>query len=216
MDAFNRAIRSYAVPHGFGGANGLFGILQRKHMETYGTTREQLGRIAVDQRANAARNPNALLRGPMSLEDYLNARPIADPLRLYDCVLPCAGAEAVIVAPLERAPAGKGVRVLAGRERHNHAPGEVAPLSAGFELFRDALYAEAGYGPEDMAFVQAYDDYPITGRDRDVAREAVRENADQSLVAWQPNSSTEGLQLTRRAWCPLRYIAIRARDLKPG
>ena len=161
MDNFNRALKNYGTPNGFGGANGLFGIVQRKHMETYGTKREQLGRISVGQRASAVLNDNALLRTPMTLEDYMNARVIADPIHLYDCVLPCSGAEAVIVGALDRAPRGKGVRVLSGFERHNHPPGEIAPLRGGWELFRDALYRDAGYGPTEMDFVQAYDDYPI-------------------------------------------------------
>lgn len=161
MDFFNRALISYATPNGFGGANGLFGIVQRKHMETYGTRRQELGRIAVGQRASARQNENALLRGPMTIEDYLDARVIADPIRLYDCVLPCAGADAVLVGALDRAPAGKGIRVLAGYEQHNHPAGEIAPLHGGWELFRDRLWADAGRGPADMDFVQAYDDYPI-------------------------------------------------------
>jgi acetyl-CoA acetyltransferase len=161
MDNFNRALKNYGTPNGFGAANGLFGIVMRKHMETYGTRREQLGRIAVDQRASARLNDNALLRGPMTLDDYLDARVIADPIRLYDCVLPCAGAEAVVIGPLDRAPAGKGVRVLAGHERHNHPAGEIAPLRGGWETFRDALFDEADRDHADMDFVQAYDDYPV-------------------------------------------------------
>lgn len=161
MDNFNRALRNYGAPNGFGGANGLFAIVQRKHMETYGTRREELGRISIGQRASARLNDNALLRGPLTIEDYLTARVIADPIRLYDCVLPCSGAEAVLVAPLDRAKPGRGVRVLAGYEQHNHPPDEIAPLRGGWELFRDALYRDAGYGPKDMDFVQAYDDYPI-------------------------------------------------------
>jgi acetyl-CoA acetyltransferase len=161
MDRFNKALINYGTPNGFGGANGLFGIIQRKHMETYGTRREDLGRIAVGQRASARLNENALLRGPMTIEDYLAARVIADPIRLFDCVLPCAGADSVIVGALDRAPSGKGVRVLSGYERHNHPAGEIAPLTGGWELFRDALWREAGIGPEEVDFVQAYDDYPI-------------------------------------------------------
>lgn len=161
MDNFNRALMNYAVPNGFGGANGLFAIIQRKHMEMYGTTRERLGRISVDQRFNARLNENALLRGPLTLADYLEARMIADPLRLYDCVLPCAGAGAVVVGPLDRAPEGKGIRVLSGFEHHNYPPGEVAPLTGGWVLYRDRLYGEAGYGSDEMNFVQFYDDYPI-------------------------------------------------------
>ena len=161
MDFFNKALINYGTPNGFGGANGLFGIVQRKHMEIYGTRREQLGRVAVGQRASARLNENALLRGPMTIEDYLNCRIIADPIRLYDRVLPCTGADAVVVGALDRAPAGKGIRILAGFEQHNHPAGEIAPLRGGWELYRDLLWADAGYGPSDMHFVQAYDDYPI-------------------------------------------------------
>jgi acetyl-CoA acetyltransferase len=161
MDNFNRALKNYGTSHGFGGATGLFGIIQRKHMQTYGTRPEQLGRIAVGQRASAGLNDNALLRAPMTLDDYLASRIIADPLRLYDCVLPCAGVEAVILGKPADAPGGKGIKVLAGYEHHNHPVGEPAPLCGGWELYRDALWRDAGYAPTDMDFVQAYDDYPI-------------------------------------------------------
>ena len=60
MDNFSRGLRNYGTPTGFGGANGLFGIIQRKHTETYGTRREDLGRISVDQRRSAQRNEHAL------------------------------------------------------------------------------------------------------------------------------------------------------------
>jgi acetyl-CoA acetyltransferase len=161
MDQFNSALSNYGTPNGFGGANGLFGIVQRKHMETYGTQRSQLGRISVGQRRSAQRNPNALLRGPLTLEDYLGARMIADPIGLYDCVLPCTGAEAVIVTSLDRVPREKRTRVLSGFERHNHPAGEIAPLSGGWATFRDRLFADAGREHADLDFVQAYDDYPI-------------------------------------------------------
>lgn len=158
---FNRSIGDYLTPHGFAGMNSLFAMIQRKHMETYGTRCEQLGRISVALRRNASENEAALLRSPMSIDDYLNAPLIADPIRLFDCVMPCSGAEALIVGPLDRAPAGKGARMIASGERHNHPPGEPTPLRGGWELFREAMYAGAGMGPEDMDFLQAYDDYPI-------------------------------------------------------
>jgi len=161
MDNFSRGLRNYGTPLGFGGANGLFGIIQRKHMESYGTRREALGRISVDQRRSAQRSEHAMLRGPLTIDDCMNARIIADPIRLYNCVLPCAGAEAVVVTMLDRAPSGKGVKVLSGFERNNHPPMEIAPLRGGWEIFADRLFAEAGYGPKDMDFVQLYDDYPI-------------------------------------------------------
>ena len=159
--SFNRAVADYLAPHGFGGMNGLFALIQRKHMDRFGTTCEALGRIAVDQRANARANPDALLRGMMTINDYLAAPVIADPLRLYDCVMPCSGAEAIIVGPLERAAPGKRVAVLASGERHNHRPDEAVPVEGGWRGFRDALYDEAGLGPADVQMLQAYDDYPI-------------------------------------------------------
>jgi acetyl-CoA acetyltransferase len=157
---FTHAVSDYLAPHGYGGPPGMHAIIQKKHMERYGTTREQLGRIAVDQRANAAGNEAALLRKPLTLDDYLNAKLVAEPLRLFDCVLPCSGAEAVVVGPLERSR-GKGVRLLASRERHNHPLGEIAPLRGGWEVFRDQLFNDAGYGPRDMQFMNCYDDFPI-------------------------------------------------------
>lgn len=158
---FNTAIADYLMPHGFGGMPGLFAIIQRKHMERFGTTREQLGRIAVDLRANARLNEAALLRGPMSLADYLDAKPIAEPLGLFDCVMPCSGAEAIVIGPLDRAPKGKRVKIRAHRERNNHPAGEVAPVSGGWEVFRDELFAAADRSREDMDFMQCYDDFPI-------------------------------------------------------
>lgn len=158
---FTAAVSNYLAPHGYGGPPGMHAIIQRKHMEYYGTTREQLGRIAVDQRASAGLNEAALLRAPMSIEDYLNAKLVADPLRLYDCVMPCSGAEALVIGPLDRAPAGKRVRLLSAGERHNHPVGEIAPLCGGWEVFRDELFDEAGFGQGDMHFMQCYDDFPI-------------------------------------------------------
>jgi len=84
-------MRDWMASHGFGGANGKFALHTRLHSETVGATAEDFNLLHVARRYNAIGNPNALLRTPMSMRDYLTARPIADPLRLYDCVMPCAG-----------------------------------------------------------------------------------------------------------------------------
>lgn len=163
LDAFTPAIRDHLAPQGFGGANGLFALVQREHSHLYGTTRAQLGRIAVTQRAHAALNPNALLREVITLEDYLEARPIAEPLHLFDCVLPCSGAEAVLVVDAEigRASGRPLVELLATRELHNAYPELSLSLPTGFELYADDLFAEAGVDRSDLDFVELYDDYPI-------------------------------------------------------
>jgi acetyl-CoA acetyltransferase len=103
------------------------------------------------------------MKKKLTLEDYLTARPIADPLRLFDCVMPCAGAEAFLV--LRRAEAQRlglpCARLLATIERHNAFPDDPVQYRGGWALDRDELYAQAGLGPEDVDFVEVYDDYPV-------------------------------------------------------
>ena len=74
---------------------------RRRHFQRYGTTRETLGWIALNQRANAALNPTAIYRDPMTMDDYLSARMITTPFGLYDCDVPCDGAVAVIVSAVD-------------------------------------------------------------------------------------------------------------------
>ncbi len=164
IDRFNGSLRDYMAPYGFGAANGVFALHTRLYMEKYGTTRKDFGSLAVAQRQNALRNPNAVFYGkPLTLEDYLNARPIADPLRLFDCVHPCAGADCVILASEDVA---KGldvplVQILGGGEMHNYPANDIYSLRAGWEAFRDRMYDQAGLSPQDMEFAQLYDDYPV-------------------------------------------------------
>ena len=70
----------------------------RRHMELYGTTKEQLGWIALNGRRNAALNPLAVYRDPMTMDDYLSARPVSTPLGLLDCDVPIDGSIAVVVS----------------------------------------------------------------------------------------------------------------------
>ena len=69
-----------------------------QYLHRYGSTREMLGYIALNGRANAARNPAAIYRDPMTMDDYMSARPITTPFGLYDCDVPCDGSIAVIVS----------------------------------------------------------------------------------------------------------------------
>ena len=120
-----------------------------------------MGKICVHQRNNACLNENALFRSPLTMDQYLNARPIADPLRLYDCVMACSGANAIVIGATDRVKKGKSVRVLSGFERHNHLPDQIVPLEGGWQTYKDKLWDTAGYGPHDMNLVNVYDDYPI-------------------------------------------------------
>ena len=132
-------------------------------MQKHGATREDFGKLCVAQRANALKFPLALFKKPLSLEQYLGARPIAEPLHLFDCVMPCAGAEAFLVLREERAKSlGMAYARLRGTiERHNAFAADPVQMRAGWALDRDELYRQAGAGPQDMDFVETYDDYPV-------------------------------------------------------
>src|SRR5258706_9381696 len=91
MMEFTLPFRSYSA------ANWIAMNAQR-HFHEYGTTREQLAWIALNARRNAARNPRAIYRDPLSLDDYLAARLISTPFCLFDCDVPCDGATAMIVS----------------------------------------------------------------------------------------------------------------------
>jgi acetyl-CoA acetyltransferase len=75
----------------------------QRHFHEYGTTREQLAWIALNARRNAAGNPNAIYRDPLSLDQYLSARLISTPFCLFDCDVPCDGATAMIVSRVDAA-----------------------------------------------------------------------------------------------------------------
>jgi acetyl-CoA acetyltransferase len=163
LDGFTPAMGGYLAPHGFGGANGLFALVQRQHMHRHGSRREQLGQLAVRQRAHALLNPNALFRVPLTLEDYLEARPICEPLGLFDCVMPCSGAHGVLVVAddVARSLERRALRVLSVKETHNAHPRASSSLTGGFEAYADELFDEAGLTRADVDFCELYDDYPI-------------------------------------------------------
>ncbi|MBI1994480.1 MAG: thiolase family protein [Deltaproteobacteria bacterium] len=154
---------NYVDVYGYGGPNTLMALVQRRHMEGYGTTLEQVGKIAVTQRENARLNPQALLRDPMSLGDYLNSRMISDPIRLFDCVMPCSGAECVILASEKKAKqiTEKLVYLVADGERVNYQVDKMLPdkTTFGIKVVADRLFAEVRRDQIDL--FELYDDYPI-------------------------------------------------------
>ncbi len=87
----------------FGPANTMYALALRRHMHLFGTDHDQLGAIAVAQRAWAQRNPRAQMRAPMTLEDYHASRWVVEPLHLFDCCLVSNGGVAVIVTSAARA-----------------------------------------------------------------------------------------------------------------
>jgi acetyl-CoA acetyltransferase len=163
IGSFSRFAQDAVYPYGAGGPNASFAFLTAHYMRTFGARREDFGKLCVAQRENALSFPHALFKKPLTLQEYLDARPVAEPLHLFDCVMPCAGAEAFLVMRRQRAlDLGLGfVRVLATMERHNSFPDDPVQSRGGWALDRDELFARAGVRHEDVDILQTYDDYPV-------------------------------------------------------
>lgn len=163
LSSFSRFAMDASYPYGYGGPNASFALLTDRYMTLYGAERADFGRLCVAQRANALRYPHAVMKKPLTLDDYLRARPIADPLALFDCVMPVAGAEAFLVMTEDEA-ARRGlpaVRITSAIERHNAFAEDPIQLRGGWEMDRDQLYDMAQCAPGDMDLLQTYDDYPV-------------------------------------------------------
>jgi acetyl-CoA acetyltransferase len=161
--AFSQFSQDAVYPYGSGGPNTSFAFLTAYYMRTYAAERKDFGKLCVAQRNNALKNPIALFKKPLTLEQYLDARLVADPLRLFDCVMPCAGAEGFLV--MRRTTAIelglRFARLLGAIERHNAFPDDPVQYRGGWAMDRDTLYAQAGVGPNDIDFLETYDDYPV-------------------------------------------------------
>ncbi|MBL0419225.1 thiolase family protein [Ramlibacter sp. AW1] len=163
LGGFSYFARDASYPYGSGGPNSIFAFITANYMRQYGATREDFGRIAVAQRANALKNPLAVFKKPLTMEEYLRARPISDPIHLFDCVMPCAGAEAFLVMTEARARELDLPHVLVrgAIERHNAYSDDPIMVRGGWRVDRDELYAQAGARPAEVDFIQTYDDYPV-------------------------------------------------------
>lgn len=134
----------------------------KAHMLKYGTTHEDFGRIAVLSRTNALDNERAMMRTPMTMDDYLASRWIVEPFRKFDCCLETDGAVALVLVRADRAgdlphrPVlvqgaawGGGITVVNnGYDDITHSPAR--PIA-------DRVYAASGLGAGDMDFIELYD-----------------------------------------------------------
>ncbi len=157
---------AFEAPYGLVSPVQQLALVTRRYMHEYGATSEQFARVSVSQRSNASRNPRAFFRDPITVEDVLSSRMIADPLHLLDCSLETDGACAVVVTSADRArdlkqtPAyiagasqGMGPRhYMMNGLLYKDDPFDMPSLYAA----RD-VYAAAGMGPEDVDVALFYD-----------------------------------------------------------
>lgn len=163
LSSFSRFAQDAVYPYGSGGPNASFALIMSNYMHMYGARREDFGKIAVAQRDNALRFGSTLFRKPLTLDEYMSARAIADPIHLFDCVMPCAGAEAFLVMreDVARDLGLPFARILSTIERHNAFADDPIQHRGGWRVDIDELYAMAGLPKGKIDIVQSYDDYPV-------------------------------------------------------
>jgi acetyl-CoA acetyltransferase len=137
-------------------------------MLKYGTTSEQLGTVAIVQRENAMMNERAMMRHPITMDDYLQSRYISEPLRLFDCCLETDGACAVIVTSAERATSLRQRPVLIsgavwGGGTTYASRGRFDPTTTTVsEYVARKLFERSGIGPSEVDVAELYDCFTIT------------------------------------------------------
>lgn len=162
-----RGITQYTAPFGWITYPQAMAMWCRRHMVKYGTTAEQLGHVAVMQRANAEANPRAMQRKKLTMDDYFNSRAIVDPFRLYDICLESDGACAVVVTSAERARDLPHPPVYIMGGAYGGGPNQGDDL---FDAIRwpdhvrnyahyiaADLWGSAGIGPQDIDLAEIYD-----------------------------------------------------------
>jgi len=153
--------REHGPEFGHFGAVSQHAFGARRHMFEYGTTRKDFAAIATAFREHALRNPDAVMKKPLTIDDYFKARLVVDPFGLFDCSLNSDGAGAVVVTSTERAKSLRRKPVLIkGFATHNNTKGWIAEdhmLSTGAVESGARAFNMAGLGPKEVDTAQIYD-----------------------------------------------------------
>lgn len=155
------------LPYGHMAQNTGYAMIAQRYAAVHGWDPRALARISVDQRFNACRNPQAMFHGqPITVDDVLNSRMVADPLHVLEIVLPAAGGGALIVTRGDRAKSTRHrpVRIVGcGEHVSSKSPTYMADmLQTPIGPASAKAFEMAGLGPKDMHMAQIYDCYTIT------------------------------------------------------
>ena len=158
---YNRAIRDHVAPLNHSGPNSLFAMLTQRQMRKFDMTREDYGHLAISQRNWASKNPNAVYRTPLTMDEYMGSPMVADPLTRFDCVPSVCGASAIVVSTDDRCPAGRvPVHIRALRQSFNYDNQQGEGLATGLKKIAPEFWNAAGVSPQDINLASIYDDYP--------------------------------------------------------
>ncbi|RYX95395.1 MAG: thiolase family protein [Comamonadaceae bacterium] len=156
-------------PWGMTSPGAAHALMFQLHQQRYGTTQRQLGEVSVAIRAHAARNPSAVMRQPITLEDHASARRITEPLGLLDYCLINDGAVCIILTTTERARDLKQRPVVISGVGAKEAFTSSAISNFAENFWYDELreaasdaYGMAGVGPQDVDALMAYDNFSPT------------------------------------------------------
>lgn len=143
----------------------LMALYAQAHFHEYGTTSEQLARIAMTCRVNAALNPKAVFRTPMGMDDYMASRMISSPLRMFDCDVHCDASTAIVLSRVDAARSGPNapIRIEAiGSALHQPWSWDQISLTemACFDVGR-MLWSRTDLKPKDVGSAQLYDGFSI-------------------------------------------------------
>ena len=161
---FGGALLEEHAPYGAFNPSGPFAFAFRRHMHLYGTTEEQLATIAINQRAHARLNPKAVQQTPLTLDDYMSARYIVEPLRLFDYCYITDGGHAFILTTADRAADLKKppvyIRGMGRQEafRAYETP-DLVMQSFQQEAVAKMVFDMAGCTPQDMQALYVQDAY---------------------------------------------------------
>ncbi len=160
-------VTQFTAPYGWITYPQAMAMWCQRHMNKYGTTKEQLAHVAVQFRQNAMQNERAMQRKPLTFEEYHSARKIVDPFGLYDICLESDGACATLITSAERARdmKKKPVYIMGGAYGGGPAQGEDLfdiirwpdPAENFAPYIADALWKSAGIGPMDIDVAEIYD-----------------------------------------------------------
>jgi acetyl-CoA acetyltransferase len=155
----------FVMPYGAPGPGIVAGLTMQRHMQLYGTTEEQFGMQQVAQRHHASLNERALLRDPLTVDDYLASRYVSRPVRLLDCDYPCDSSTAVILTTEERASAWKKKPVFI--ESSAAAAVDITweylddILDTAVQRASEQLWSQTAVKPTDVDVAQLYDGFSM-------------------------------------------------------